>query len=396
MTFLDGLAWTSLVLAAIPAVMVLVNLLFYRPPRPVERRAAHGDDGDPSRPAISVLIPARDEENTIRGSVEAALTSRGVDLEVVVMDDGSRDRTASIVETLAARDPRVRSVTAPSLPAGWCGKQHACHRLTAAARHDILVFLDADVRLVPDGLVRMHSDLDRRRLDLSSGVPRQTTVGWMEKLVVPLIHFVLLGFLPMAGMRWTRWPAFAAGCGQLFMTRRGAYGSVGGHGAIRDSRHDGLRLPRAYRQAGFRTDLVDATDLARCRMYRSADAVWHGFAKNADEGMATPKAIVPWTLLLLGGQVLPIVLVASSSFRVAIGACALAWGTRAVLAARFRQSWLGVLLHPVGVAIVVAIQWWSLIGRMRGRTVRWKGRAPSSKPEATAVNPSKASLEGGQ
>jgi len=81
----------------------------------------------------------------------------------------------------------------------------------------------------------------------------------------------------------------------------------GGHAAIRTSLHDGITLPRAFRRAGFMTDLVEATDIAACRMYRSWPEVWSRLAKNAGEGLAAPATLVPATLLLLGGQVLPVI-----------------------------------------------------------------------------------------
>lgn len=370
---LELLGLGACVLSAVPAVLVLINLTLYRRPRP----SAAG------RSPVSVLIPARDEESAIGACVEAALASRGVDLEVLVMDDHSRDRTRQVVRAIAERDRRVRLLSAPPLPAGWCGKQHACHALAAAAAHPVLAFVDADVRLARDGLSRLLGFLERRGADLASGIPRQRTGTLMEKLVVPLIHFVLLGFLPMPGMRWSRHPAFAAGCGQLFLARRRAYREAGGHAAIHSSRHDGVTLPRAFRRAGFSTDLCDATAIAECRMYRGAGEVWRGFAKNAGEGMAAPAAIGPWTLLLGGGQVLPpVVLVAAllagapAATSYAALACAFAWGTRLLLAARFRQSWLGAALHPLGVLTVLAIQWYAGWQAFRGHELTWKGRTP--------------------
>jgi len=223
--------------------------------------------------------------------------------------------------------------------------------------------------------------LEQSGADLVSGIPRQRTGTLMEKLVVPLIHFVLLGFLPMPGVRWSRRAAFAAGCGQLFMARRRAYQEAGGHAAIRSSRHDGLTLPRAFRRAGLTTDLCDATEIAECRMYRNAGEVWRGFAKNAGEGMAAPAAIGPWTLLLGFGQVLPpLVLIAallvgaSTAASHAGLACVLSWGTRLLLTVRFRQSWLGAALHPAGILIVLAIQWYAWWRALRGSPLGWKGR----------------------
>src|SRR5205807_74198 len=125
--------------------------------------------------------------------------------------------------------------------------------------------------------------LEKSGAALVSGIPRQETGTFFERLLIPLIHFILLGFLPMKRMRSTRKPAYAAGCGQLFLARRMAYDAMGGHAIIRSSLHDGLTLPRAFRRAGFQTDLCDATDLATCRMYCGAGEVWHGLAKNATE-----------------------------------------------------------------------------------------------------------------
>ena len=226
---------------------------------------------------------------------------------MVVLDDHSEDRTAAIVEQLIATDERVRLVPTPELPAGWCGKQHACWVLAREACHPLLLFIDADVRLAPDALARMTAFL-WLGADLASGIPHQATVGLLEKLLIPLIHFILLGFLPIRRMRRNRQPSFAAGCGQLFIARAQAYHRCGGHSVIRDTLHDGLKLPRAFRVAGLNTDLFDATDLATCRMYRTAGEVWFGLAKNAGEALAAPAMIGPMTAVLLGGQVLPVIL----------------------------------------------------------------------------------------
>ena len=156
----------GLALAAVPAMMVLINIVYYR--TPVLR------EGVPI-PRVSILIPARDEEPRIARAVESALASRGVDVEVVVMDDHSTDRTVEIVQAISERDPRVRVETAPPLPEGWAGKQHACHALAATAKGTILLFVDADVELAPDGVARAAGFLERSGADLVSGFPFQVT-----------------------------------------------------------------------------------------------------------------------------------------------------------------------------------------------------------------------------
>jgi len=368
---LNSLACVALVLAAIPCGLFLLNLFVYRPLP--NRKSEIGS-------RVSVLIPARNEEANICATLEAVLANDDCDFEVVVLDDHSTDRTAEIVSKIAARDSRVRLESAPPLPAGWCGKQHACHVLASLARHRLLAFIDADVRLAPDALPRMVRFMQRSRVALASGVPRQELGTFSERLLIPLIHFILLGFLPMRAMRRTRWPSMSAGCGQLFIARRDSYQQCDGHARLRASLHDGLKLPRVFREAGFATDLFDATDLATCRMYHANGETWRGLGKNATEGLAAPAAIGPMTALLFGGQVLPILLLASAPDLSALGllcaalASALAFAPRLIGAWRFRQPLGGALLHPLGVLALLAIQWHALARHFLGQPFEWKGR----------------------
>ena len=307
---------------------------------------------------------------------------RELELDLIVLDDSSTDQTAERVRQIAARDPRVRLETAPPLPAGWNGKQHACHVLASLARHDVLCFLDADVRLAPAALASMSSFLIESNSELVSGFPRQITETPLEWLLLPLIHFVLLGFLPIARLRRSLAPSLAAGCGQFFLLRRTAYRRSGTHAAIRSTMHDGILLPRLFRQHGFRTDLADLTGLAECRMYRNAREVWQGLAKNATEGLGAPARIVPFTLFLLLGQVLPLPILALSlanrnptATGLALVAFAASLLPRALGILRFRQRLFGALLHPVGMLMLLALQWYALGRKVLGYQTSWKQRA---------------------
>jgi hypothetical protein len=374
---LDVLAVICIACAALPAWLTLSNLLrFRRPPLP----------GGGPPPSVSVLIPARDEERAIGRTVSAALASTGVDLEVVVLDDESRDATASIVTTIAAADPRVRLVKGRPLPPGWCGKQHACALLADEARHEHLVFIDADVTLMPECLARSVAFLRESGAALASGFPRQETGTFFEWLLLPLIHFVLLGYLPLGRSRRSLAPGLAAGCGQLFVTRISDYRTSGGHGAIRESLHDGIKLPRAYRRAGLATDIFDATGLANCRMYERDIDVLKGLSKNATEGMASPRVVLPASVLLLFGQVMPVVLLAIGiatgwsgfSTRAAwavVAASALSYLPRLLEAIRFRQSLASALAHPLGIAVFLVIQWVGVFRKALGLNTSWKGRS---------------------
>jgi hypothetical protein len=371
----DLLLSAVLVCAVVPAALFCANLALYRKP---------DLPGSLPLPAVSVLIPARNEEAGIAAAVHSVVHSVAIDFEVVVMDDCSTDRTAQIVTELAQSDPRVRLERTTDLPAGWNGKQHACWALAHAARNPTLCFMDADVRLAPEALARMSAFMSRENAALVSGFPRQITKTWLEWLLLPLVHFVLLGYLPLARMRRTKTPSLAAGCGQFLMVDGAAYLAAGGHAAIRGTMHDGLLLPRLLRRAGYRTDLADMTELATCRMYSSAVQVWHGLAKNATEGIGAPARIVPISLLLILGQAMPAVLAVvlwlTGGASAAVVSCVAiavfaAWLPRILAIGRFRQDWRSAVLHPFGILLLIAVQWYALAGRWTGRSVRWKERS---------------------
>lgn len=387
------LAWFCLGCAAVPALLFCWNVILFRepPPRnlPAEAESPSSSSLDTyaqivaDRPAISVLIPARNEEQSISACVRSVLESQSVELEVIVLDDHSTDRTAQIVRELASQDSRLRIEPAPALPPGWCGKQAACYTLAKLARHDILTFLDADVRLEPDALARMALFLQHSQAALVSGFPRQETGTFLEKLVIPLINWLLLCFLPLWAMRRFPWSALGAGCGQWFMTYRIPYEKVGGHAAVKASLHDGLTLPRAYRRAGFMTDLCDASRIASCRMYRTASQVWYGLAKNAREGMAATGQIGFWTVVLLAGQVLPLVIGTPKPLATVL----FVWGPPLYSAWRFQQPFISGLLHPLGIVILIAIQWYALVRAVLGTPVGWKGREPPTRAEQSPTSP---------
>ncbi len=357
----------ALSLAALPAGLFLANLLFYRKlPAP-----------SLSLPSCSVLIPARDEIENIGELLHSVLRSSGIDLEVIVLDDNSTDGTADAVASIAQHDRRVRLERSAPLPPGWTGKNFACDQLAKLAKHPILVFLDADVRVArPESLGRLVSLLDRDRLDLVSGIPGQETGTLLEKVIVPLIHFILLGFLPLRWMQRTSDPRFAAACGQIVAVRRGPYHAAGGHRTIRNRLHDGIAIARNVRAGGGRTDLFDATDTFRCRMYRSAAEVWQGFSRTSREGLASDSLILPSSIVLLGGQVLPVLLLIAGRLHglSAWLAFALVFGPRLLGSIRFRQSLLGALLHPVSIVLVVIMQWQAFARSLRGDAVSWRGR----------------------
>lgn len=367
----------------ISVVMFTLNsLLFHRAPRQPDLSPTASD-----LPQVSVLIPARDEGLRLEATLRHVLSSEQVELEVIVLDDQSKDNTAEIVQALGRMDQRVKLISGRPLPAGWCGKQFACFQLAAAATFDEFVFLDADVHLQPSALARAVALRRRKKVDLLSGFPRQLTETWGEALLIPMIYLVLLTYLPFLLMRLTRMSTASAGCGQWFLTARGAYKAVGGHACVKSSLHDGVMLPRAYRDSGLMTDIFDASDLATCRMYSGWQETFLGLRKNATEGIANRRLIVPFSILLCLGYVFPLPTLAlvllsggGEFLNTTIGlgfltATVASWLPSLILVCRGLAPKLFALMFPIGVALFLAIQWQSLWYSQRGVRSVWRGRS---------------------
>ena len=383
MVALQWLPAFSAFVSAVALVMTRVNLGVYR--RAAPRVASDASMGGPdAAPVVTVCIPARNEERNVEAVVRGALANADVPLEVLVYDDQSTDRTPAILAKLRGEDARVRAVATEPLPAGWNGKQWGCERMGQAARGQWLLFTDADVRFTPDCFARALAEAARLDAALLSTVPREETGTLLERLVVPMIHWMLFSWLPMPRMRTTNDPATSAGCGQFLLVRRDAWLAAGGHAAFRDSMHDGIKLPRNVRRAGFHTDLYDGSDTVSCRMYRSAGETWRGFTKNAYEGLGSPVVLVVFTVLEAFGILLPWiwlpVMLAQGTASMPLGPTVLASFAiaaqlvqRTLLARRFSQPWECVALHPVTVALLLAIQWRSWWLHLTKRRA-WRGR----------------------
>lgn len=383
MTWLVGYLASCTAISLVTLAMTLRNLRAYAVPPEAD---AKDDD------LVSVLIPCRDEEENIAEVVYSVLASGHKNFEVLVYDDHSTDRTGEILRQLVSEDSRVRAVPSVELPSGWVGKQHACNRLARAARGQWFLFIDADVRLEPDAIGRSLAFARRARSELVSTFPRQITGTPGEALIVPMMFYLLLGYLPFRSMRRTLSPSASAACGQFILTERRAYFESGGHGAIRASMHDGVKLPRLFRKAGYRTDLFDGTALCRVRMYTGFGQTWRGFAKNAYEGLGSPGLLVFLTLLHLTVHIVPWLLLpillmtgAKGSALVLVSMVILLQITqRLLLTNRFDHSAVLAFVHPASIALLTVLQWHSyLLHRRSDRT--WKGRTLSTQPAEELV-----------
>ncbi len=362
----DWLAALLTLLLFIFSVTAIVNVLILprlgRDPAPLPSPA----------PPVSLLVPARNEAATIERTVRHLLAQTYPHFELIVLDDNSTDATAEILAALQADHPTLRVLAGEPLPAGWLGKNWACHQLGRDATGEILIFTDADVVWQPDALRDVVAAMDQQRADLLSVWPTQTTVTWAERLTVPTMALAILAYLPLLGVHATPWPAFAAANGQCLAFRRDSYTKIGGHSAVADNIVEDVALARLTKRHGGRLRLFDGNRQIGCRMYTDWSSVADGFAKNMLAGHANSLPflllstlfhwgmfVLPWLWLLVDVAVWPL----------AVGGMLL----RMLTAEATQQRKRDALLMPLSVLLMTWIAARSVRWQLSG-TRRWKGR----------------------
>ncbi len=227
---------------------------------------------------VSVIIPARDEEGNIARAVRSVAVQQGV-REIVVVDDGSTDRTGEILDGLKLEIPELRVLRVEALPEGWTGKSHAVTVGAREASGEWLLFTDADTEHRPGSLAALLARAESAHADLLSISPGQRTLTWWEKAVIPMVYVHLAKLYEFEDVSDPASPSAAAN-GQYVLIRREAYQRVGGHEAVREQILEDVELARRVKSSGGKLLFLPGAEWVETRMYQTFAAMWQGWTKN--------------------------------------------------------------------------------------------------------------------
>ena len=363
-----------LVFAGLLAVNTLVNLLVFRRPR-----AAFLSDQE--LPFISILVPARDEESHIEACVRALLAQNYPCFEVVVLDDNSEDATYEILCRLRDQDHRLRVLVGAALPEDWCGKPFACWQLAQSAKGDYLLFTDADCRFAPDALLLAIGAQVEHNADVVSLMPHYACESFWERLLLPLLAYIPLAFLPIALVRGSKERRFSGANGAfLFMTRE-VYFALDGHRAVRHELAEDIKFAQHVKREGRTIWYGDGHHAYSVRMYESLPEIWQGFTRNLFPAFSNNLPLLVAVLVMVAAVFVLPIFIAFAGFLtlapwtgIALATYLVTVGIRLAIAARlqngdFFYAWLNPLAWIGTIAIAIGS-----IRLAHGAGATWKGR----------------------
>jgi chlorobactene glucosyltransferase len=231
-------------------------------------------------PFVSILVPARNEENNIRCCILSLLAQDYPSFELIVLDDQSTDRTFTVLENIALSNPDLNIVVGSSPPPGYSGKNWACTQLAQLAHGDLLLFTDADTIFNRQALKLLLSGMIGEKADLLTGYPRQRMGSVGEYLLVPFFSWAILCFVPLWLAYRIRMPGLSSGNGQMMLFRREAYQKIGGHASLSGVIVEDKALAWRVKSHGLRWRVINIADMVSCRMYSNGRAAFAGFSKN--------------------------------------------------------------------------------------------------------------------
>jgi len=326
-----------------------------------------------SKPKVSILIPARNEENNIGECLSNIINLKYDNYEVIVLNDKSTDNTEKTVKEYIHKNPNIKLVNGAELPVGWKGKNWACYQLSMNADGEYYLFVDADVKLSPNTVNHALYLFDKFGLDVLSVFPTQIEKSFGEKLVVPLMKWLLLSFLPLKQVYSSKNNSFVAANGQFIMFDKNVYNKIGGHKTVANSIVEDMEFARLTKQNGMKIMTALGNDSVFCNMYSDFKSAFWGFSKNYFSGFnISVFAFLTLQLFFVMLFILPYVLIFLNIYF--LMPLIIVILSRLLLTYMTKENYvINVLLHPIQMTVLIAVGINSVTALKR-KKILWKGR----------------------
>ncbi len=341
-----------------------------------------------SLPAVTIIVPARNEAKIMPETVPTLCAQDYPGLGVVLVNDQSDDDSAAVLAAIGKQHANLLVIGGSPRPEGWCGKPWAVKQGVDRAATPWLCFTDADMFFHPLAVRQAMRLADQGGYDMVSLFPTLIFSSEMEKIGMAGL-MTIIGLIMPPGKANDPRSKVALAAGGFILVRRETYEKIGGHEAVKAEIIDDVNLAKKLKESGAKTHSRLTHDLTSTRMYEDFNDLWEGLSKNAYAGMEyQPRKF--WVGLIFGilFVVLPPVYVmiglvwlfrAHSAWSLWFAAIAIVMWTAQCLMHRrtvrfMRLPCWHTFLMPVSIALYCAIASHSAWQHHFGGGTVWKGR----------------------
>ncbi len=367
--------------------LVLITLVWLRRHLDLNRAGEHpilsaaDAEGTEPLPTVTVLVAAKDEEANIRHCVEGLLKQNYPSLEIIAVNDRSADRTAAILDELAAGDERLRVVHVGELPPGWFGKNHAMHLGVQQATGEFLCFTDADCRFHSPHLVQAAVRFALRKgVGFLSVLPMLEAETFWERVVQPPAGGIMVFWYPPEKVNDPD-SSRAYANGAFMLLARSTYDALGGHTRVAETLNEDMHFARIAKREGQRLFVLRGGGMYSVRMYVGLKQIWRGWSRIFYGCFGTLPRLLASVVFLSVFSLSPYVTLLVSPWMGGWGPwLALASGLAIVAQqsvlwrfyglSALRPAW--ALTYPLGATLCVGMML-NAMTRLFGRRTVWRG-----------------------
>ena len=288
-----------LILSSLTLIIVLVsNLEIFISRRSVRNLREIEIEDDAETLPVSIIVPARNEAETIRPALASLLQQHYPNYEVIAINDRSTDGTGAILEEFAQNHRHLRVIHVNELPTDWLGKNHALYLGSTQAKGDYLLFTDADVEMAPETIGKAMQYILDHQLDHIAIAPEIEAKRWS-------INMMIGTFIYHFGLSTKPWRArnpksrYFVGIGAFNLVKTETYQAVGTHQAIALRPDDDMILGKLVKTNGYRQQVLFGKGLVRLAWYGTVRDMIAGLMKNAASAFHYNRILVVLACLML-------------------------------------------------------------------------------------------------
>jgi len=329
--------------------------------------------------SLSILIPARNEENNIEKCIKSINFEKKFIHEVLVLNDSSTDSTEEILKKLSKKHAKLKVIKGKERPNGWTGKSFACFQLSKYAKSNLILFIDADTELEKNGPDKLVNFISKNEYSMVSAWPKIEMKSIIEKILMPLLNFVVFTSFPTLISKNSNRSSLGLAHGACIIFYKKTYDKLGGHNLVKSSLFEDTDLSKKWRKNGEKSYCINGINIIKVRMYDGFLKIWKGFEKNSYPSFKNNFIFLIFHIFNLLVFNLPIISIPLHLFGVINNSALFGGGViiiaiRLIFSLKFKQPWWSFLFHSFAETIFLLISISSFVKYNFLGGIEWKDR----------------------